>query len=43
MGRLSFCILVFSAVYPLVIALSYLMQAITPDWDLWQRHLSSFR
>ncbi|MHC1547892.1 hypothetical protein [Phyllobacterium sp. K27] len=38
-GRLSFCAMVFAAVYPLVTGLSYLMQAVTPDWDLWQRHL----
>lgn len=38
-SRLAFCILVFGAVYPLVTGLSYLMQAVTPEWDLWQRHL----
>jgi len=30
---------VFTAVCPPVTGLSYLMQAITTDWDLWQRHL----
>ncbi|MFC6390464.1 hypothetical protein [Methylorubrum zatmanii] len=32
-------ILVFAAVYPLVTVLSYLMQAVTPAWGLWQRNL----
>ena len=38
-GRLTFCGLVFAAVYPLVTALAYLMQAVAHEWDLWQRHL----
>ncbi len=37
--RLIVFILVFAAVYPLVTVLSYLMQAVTPAWDLWQRNL----
>jgi antibiotic biosynthesis monooxygenase (ABM) superfamily enzyme len=38
-GRLTFCVLVFGAVYPLVTGLAYLMQATAHDWDIWQRHL----
>ena len=38
-GRLTFCVLVFAAVYPLVTALAYLTQAATRDWEIWQRHL----
>jgi antibiotic biosynthesis monooxygenase (ABM) superfamily enzyme len=38
-SRLAFSVLVFGAVYPLVTGLSYLMQAVTPEWDLWQRPL----
>ena len=34
-----FCVLVFIGVYPLVTGLSYLMQAIAPDWSIWQRNL----
>ncbi len=37
--RMIVFILVFAAVYPLVTVLSYLMQAVTPNWDLWQRNL----
>jgi antibiotic biosynthesis monooxygenase (ABM) superfamily enzyme len=37
--RVIVFILVFAAVYPLVTVLSYLMQAVTPNWDLWQRNL----
>lgn len=37
--RLMICALVFSAVYPLVTGLSYLMHYLTPTWPLWQRHL----
>ena len=37
--RLTFCVLVFSAVYPLVTALAYLMQAAARSWEIWQRHL----
>lgn len=37
--RLIVCVLVFTAVYPLVTALSYVMHHITPTWQLWQRHL----
>lgn len=38
-GRLTFCILVFAAVYPLVTGLAYLTQAAARDWEIWQRHL----
>jgi antibiotic biosynthesis monooxygenase (ABM) superfamily enzyme len=38
-GRLIFCVLVFAAVYPLVTALSYLMQGSAENWPIWQRHL----
>jgi antibiotic biosynthesis monooxygenase (ABM) superfamily enzyme len=38
-GRLTFCMLVFAAVYPLVTGLAYLTQATTRDWEIWQRHL----
>lgn len=38
-GRLGFCALVFAAVYPLVTALAYLMQAAAREWEIWQRHL----
>jgi len=38
-GRLTFAVLVFIAVYPLVTALSYLMQAAAAHWPIWQRHL----
>ena len=38
-GRPLFALLVFAAVYPLVTALGYLMQAAAPHWALWQRHL----
>jgi len=38
-ARLIFCVLVFAAVYPLVTALSYLMQGAAGDWPIWQRHL----
>lgn len=38
-GRLTFSVLVFAAVYPLVTGLSYLMQAAARDWEIWQRHL----
>lgn len=38
-GRLTFCFLVFGAVYPLVTGLAYLMQATAHDWEIWQRHL----
>jgi len=38
-GRLTFCILVFAAVYPLVTGLAYLTQVATRDWEIWQRHL----
>jgi antibiotic biosynthesis monooxygenase (ABM) superfamily enzyme len=38
-GRLTFCVLVFAAVYPLVTALSCLTQTATKDWEIWQRHL----
>ncbi len=38
-GRLTFCVLVFCAVYPLVTGLAYLMQAAAHGWDIWQRHL----
>ncbi|TLX56234.1 hypothetical protein DN824_17020 [Stutzerimonas nosocomialis] len=37
--RSIFCLLVFAAVYPLVTALSYLMQGAAGDWPIWQRHL----
>jgi antibiotic biosynthesis monooxygenase (ABM) superfamily enzyme len=37
--RLIVCVLVFAAVYPLVTGLTYLMQYVTPTWQLWQRHL----
>lgn len=37
--RVIVFILVFAAVYPLVTVLSYLMQAVTPAWSLWQRNL----
>jgi antibiotic biosynthesis monooxygenase (ABM) superfamily enzyme len=37
--RVIVFILVFAAVYPLVTVLSYLMQAVTPAWGLWQRNL----
>lgn len=38
-GRISFCVLVFAAVYPLVTGLSYLMQFAAQTWEIWQRHL----
>jgi antibiotic biosynthesis monooxygenase (ABM) superfamily enzyme len=38
-GRLTFCMLVFAAVYPLVTGLAYLTQDATRDWEIWQRHL----
>ena len=38
-GRLTFCTLVFAAVYPLVTGLTYLTQAVARDWEIWQRHL----
>lgn len=38
-GRPLFALLVFAAVYPLVTALSYLMQAAAAHWPIWQRHL----
>lgn len=38
-GRLTFCVLVFAAVYPLVTALAYLTQAVASEWEIWQRHL----
>lgn len=38
-GRLTFCMLVFAAVYPLVTGLAYITQDATRDWEIWQRHL----
>ena len=38
-GRLTFCVLVLAAVYPLVTGLAYVMQAAARDWEIWQRHL----
>lgn len=38
-SRLTFCILVFAAVYPLVTGLAYVAQDATQDWEIWQRHL----
>ena len=38
-ARLIFGVLVFTAVYPIVTALSYLMQGAAGNWPIWQRHL----
>ena len=38
-SRLTFCMLVFAAVYPIVTGLAYLTQAAARDWEIWQRNL----
>jgi antibiotic biosynthesis monooxygenase (ABM) superfamily enzyme len=38
-GRLTFAVLVFIVIYPLVTALSYFMQEAAAHWPIWQRHL----
>lgn len=38
-SRFTFSFLVFLGVYPLVTALSYALQPLTPHWQIWQRNL----
>lgn len=38
-SRITFSLLAFLGVYPLVTALSYALQPFTLHWQMWQRNL----